>query len=413
MSNIAQTSSWQLPTSTAIISSREHNDASVLPLVHKILYDAVLNLASDIHFEPYATSYRIRFRVDGILREIQQPLQTMAGMAGRICSCIKILSHLDIAEKRLPQDGHFSLSFSQKSFDFRVSTCPTHYGEKVVVRILNFATDALAVDDLGLTLEQKTQFLNAIQRPDGLILVTGPTGSGKTATLYSALHLLNTKGVNIVTAEDPIEINIAGINQVNIHPKIGLSFTKVMRAFLRQDPDIIMLGEIRCKESAEIAISAAETGHLVLSTLHSQSAAYALARLQHMGLSAFDLADVLRLIVAQRLVRRLCDYCKLLEEEGVGEKEMFGISGRIDIYKADEAGCAHCFQGYLGRIAVFEVMPISAALIDLMLSDCHVLQIANQAKKDGVLTLYESAVEKIKMGLTSIAEVRRLISFTE
>lgn len=413
MSNPAQHSKWQI--SANLTTSTHHDDVPVLQLVHKILGDAIHKTASDIHFEPYETSYRVRFRVDGVLREALTP---PAAMASRISSCIKIMSHLDIAEKRIPQDGHFRLTFSpNKPIDFRVSTCPSNHGEKVVIRILDFeaSRSTLHMDELGLNEEQKGQFLNAIQSPNGLILVTGPTGSGKTATLYSALHWLNTKEVNIVTVEDPVEITLAGIHQVNIHPKIGLTFSKVMRAFLRQDPDIIMLGEMRCKESSEIAIKAAETGHLVLSTLHCKSAAEALTRLYHMGILSNYLATSLRLIVAQRLVRRLCETCKLIQEEITEQDSLFLHNAfqkserkPINIYQAQATGCPQCLEGYRGRVGIFEVLPISKPIADLILSNTHALKLSEQAQKEGMLSLYHSAVEKITLGLTSIAEVKRL-----
>lgn len=413
MSNLMQQNHWQ--TSANLNTSPHHDDVPILQLVHKILSDAIHFLASDIHFEPYETSYRVRFRVDGVLREVPTP---PAVMASRISSCIKIMSHLDIAEKRIPQDGRFRLAFtSDKPIDFRVSTCPSNFGEKIVIRILDFkANDCkLTTDELGLNKQQKGHFLNAIQSTNGLILVTGPTGSGKTATLYSALHELNTNEVNIVTVEDPVEITLTGIHQVNIHPKIGLTFSKVMRAFLRQDPDIIMLGEMRCKESSEIAIKAAETGHLVLSTLHCQSAVAALTRLYHMGILPHYLASSLKLIIAQRLVRRLCDTCKLIQEE-ITEQDSFFLHNAltksegnpVNFYQAKVTGCPQCLDGYRGRVGIFEVLPISKGIAKLILSNTPEFELSQQAQKEGMHSLYYAAVEKIRLGVTSIAEVKRL-----
>ncbi len=385
------------------------DDAPVVRYVNNILLDAVNAAASDIHFEPYETYYRIRFRLDGILYDQLPPA---AEIASRLASRLKVMAQLNIAEKRVPQDGRIRLTVSRhRTVDLRINTCPTLYGEKVVLRILEASAASLAVDELGLELQQQQQFLQAISRPQGMVLVTGPTGSGKTVTLYSVLHRLNKSEVNISTVEDPVEIQVAGINQVNINPKTGLTFAEALRAFLRQDPDILMVGEIRDLETAEIAIKAAQTGHLVMSTVHTNDASQTLMRLGYMGVSAFNLASSINLIVAQRLARRLCDQCKQVDELGTEALRDEGFSASeleagILVYRA--VGCPSCTNGYKGRIGIFEVMPISDAMGRLIVSGANAMQIRDQAKSEGVLDLRCAGLGKVKAGLTSLAEINRI-----
>ncbi len=391
---------------TAALSSE---DAPIVKFVNRILVEAIKKGASDIHFEPYEQGYRIRYRQDGILNEVASP---PISLAARISARIKIMSNLDISERRIPQDGRFKMKLSpSRSVDFRVSTCPTVAGEKVVMRILDPGATKLNIESLGFNAAQKESFMHAIKRPQGMILVTGPTGSGKTVTLYSALNILNTIEKNISTAEDPVEIKVPGINQVNIHPKAGLTFSIALRAFLRQDPDIIMVGEIRDLETAEIAVKAAQTGHLVLSTLHTNSAAETLTRLANMGIPSYNIASSVNLIIAQRLVRKLCEYCKTVQvdipvqslvEIGFSEDE----AKHLQIYKA--CGCNQCTNGYRGRIGLFEVMPMSKELGRLIMSGGNSLDLLSQAKKEGMLTVYDSGLEKIKEGITTIEEVNRV-----
>ncbi len=362
--------------------------------VNKILFDAIKQGASDIHFEPFDKEYRIRYRQDGILHEITSP---PANLAARITARIKVMAHLDISERRVPQDGAFKMN---SSIDFRVSTCPTSNGEKVVIRILDPHNITLGIDALGFSAKQKEYFTRAIERPQGMILVTGPTGSGKTVSLYTALDRLNTKEVNIVTAEDPVEIKVSGINQVNINPKVGLTFSNALRAFLRQDPDIIMVGEIRDLETAEIAVKAAQTGHLVLSTLHTNSAAETLTRLVNMGIPAFNIASSVTLIIAQRLARKLCEYCKIIREDVIANFE------EIKSYKA--VGCPHCTKGYRGRIGLFEVLPMTKSLGELIMSGANSLDILKMAQATGMTSIYQSGLEKIKQGITTIEEINRV-----
>lgn len=368
--------------------------------VNTILLDAIKKGASDIHFEIYDSLYRIRYRQDGILHEVPSP---PISTAARITARIKVMANLDISEKRIPQDGGFTLEMDNHRFmDFRVSTCPVSSGaEKVVVRLLDSSNTQLGIEALGLSLYQKELFLKAINQPQGMVLVTGPTGSGKTVTLYTALHLLNTTQVNISTVEDPVEIKLSGINQVNINNKAGLTFPQILRAFLRQDPDIIMVGEIRDCETAEIATKAAQTGHLVLSTLHTNSAAESLDRLLQMGIPAFTIASSIKLIIAQRLVRKLCDLCKTQTINPM-------IDTTIPIYKA--VGCSECVAGYKGRVGVFEVMAITKTMMHLLLSGANVQAILDLAKYEGMLTLFESGLEKVSLGITSMEEINRVTS---
>lgn len=385
------------------------NDAPVVRFVNKILVDAINKDVSDIHFEPYEKTYRIRYRRDGILYEAAVP---PANLASRITARIKILSHLDSSEKRIPQDGNFKLNTSSnKSIDCRVSTCPTTNGEKVVIRLLDPSSTKLNIDTLGFNLVQKEQFIRTMHQPQGMILVTGPTGSGKTLTLYSALNRLNTDTVNIVSAEDPVEIKLSGINQVSIQPKLGLTFSTALRAFLRQDPDIIMVGEIRDLETAEIAIKAAQTGHLVLSTLHTNSAAATLDRLINMKVPTFNLASSITLIIAQRLARKLCTYCKLRRND-LHKKELLNLGftagdiKEIPLYQA--IGCNHCVKGYQGRIGLFEVLPMTKTVSSLILSGGYSADILRQAQFEGMTTLFQSGIEKVKEGITTVEELYRV-----
>lgn len=384
------------------------DDAPVVRFVNKILLDAIKKGASDIHFEPYEKSFRIRTRQDGILKEIASPPMNISN---KLISRIKVMSRMNISERRIPQDGRIKMALSKKrAIDFRVNTCPTLYGEKIVLRILDPTSAQVGIEQLGFEPEQKEAFLEAIQKPYGMILVTGPTGSGKTVSLYTALNILNDPNVNISTAEDPVEITVAGINQVNVNPKTGLTFAEALRAFLRQDPDIIMVGEIRDLETAEIAVKAAQTGHLVLSTLHTNDAPQTLNRLNQMGVPPYNIAASVLLIMAQRLARRLCDKCKkeenlpteLLIKEGFKPEEAEGLT----TYKA--VGCDYCTNGYKGRVGVFQVMPVSEAMEDLIIKGGLTTELEEQSAKEGVLTLRESGLKKVIDGITSIEEINRI-----
>ena len=381
-------------------------DAPVVKFLHKMLVDAFNMRASDLHFEPYEHQYRVRFRVDGELREIVSPPVLIKE---KLASRIKVLSRLDISEKRVPQDGRMKLKIgADRVIDFRVSTLPTLFGEKIVIRILDPSSAKLGIDALGYEPEEKARLLTAIERPYGMILVTGPTGSGKTVSLYTCLNVLNRPGVNIATAEDPSEINLPGVNQVNVNEKAGLTFAVALKAFLRQDPDIIMVGEIRDLETADIAIKAAQTGHLVLSTLHTNDAPTTLTRMRNMGIAPFNIASSVILITAQRLARRLCPQCKApmdvpreaLVEAGFDEDD---LDGSWTPYKP--VGCAACNNGYKGRVGIYEVMPISEEMQRIILADGSALEIAEQARQEGVRSLRESALHKVKIGVTSLEEV--------
>ncbi|MGI9026053.1 MAG: type IV-A pilus assembly ATPase PilB [Burkholderiaceae bacterium] len=384
----------------------EVDDAPVVRFLQKILMDAINDGASDIHFEPYERFYRIRFRQDGVLREITQP---PLAIKDKLASRIKVISRLDISEKRVPQDGRMKLVLSKtRAIDFRVSTLPTLYGEKIVMRILDPAQAKLGIDALGYEPEQKDTLMAAIQRPYGMVLVTGPTGSGKTVSLYTCLNILNQPGINISTAEDPAEIQLAGVNQVNMNDKAGLTFSAALRAFLRQDPDIIMVGEIRDLETADISIKAAQTGHMVFSTLHTNDAPTTLTRLMNMGVPAFNIASSVILITAQRLARKLCT-CKephnipdqALLEAGYAEAE---LDGSWRPYRA--VGCEKCKgSGYKGRVGIYQVMPISDEIQRLILAGGNAMEIADQAKRDGVRDLRESGLIKVKAGMTTLEEV--------
>ena len=385
------------------------DDTPVVRFINKILLDAIKKGASDIHFEPYEKAYRVRLRIDGVLREVARPPVTMSP---KLSARIKVMSRMDTAEKRVPQDGRIKLKISKtKAIDFRVNTCPTLFGEKIVLRILDPSSATLGIDALGYEPEQKELYLNALANPYGMILVTGPTGSGKTVSLYTGLNILNTVDTNISTAEDPAEINLEGINQVNVNDKVGLTFDAALRAFLRQDPDIIMVGEIRDLQTAEIAIKAAQTGHMVMSTLHTNDAPLTLARLVNMGVPPFNIASAVSLIIAQRLARRLCTHCKekvdiprvALEEEGFTAEQ---IDAKPEIYKA--VGCDMCSDGFKGRVGIYQVMPISDAIGRIIMENGSAIDVADQAKKDGIPNLRESAIKKVIAGLTSLEEINRV-----
>ena len=391
-------------------ASAATDDTPVVRFVNKMLLDAIKQGASDIHFEPYAASYRVRFRSDGILREAASPPPRLGK---RLAARLKVLSALDISERRVPQDGRFKMKLSRsQAIDFRVNTLPTLWGEKVVLRILDAAAARMGIDALGFEPDQKALFLEALHRPQGMILVTGPTGSGKTVTLYSGLGLLNTPERNIATAEDPVEIHLDGVNQVNVRPKVGLDFASALRAFLRQDPDVLMLGEIRDLETAEIAIKAAQTGHLVLSSLHTNSAAATLSRLRNMGVAAFNLASSVDLIVAQRLARRLCGKCKAAADipratllaEGFAPQQLVG---QPRLFEAGE-GCESCRQGYRGRVGLYEVVKITPAMARILMAQGDALQLAEQARAEGFRDLRRSGLDKVLAGLTSLAEINRV-----
>lgn len=384
------------------------DDAPVVKFINKVLFDAINEGASDIHFEPYEKLYRIRFRSDGMLREVARP---PLALKDKITARIKIMAKLDISERRVPQDGRIKLVLNrQKAIDFRVSTLPTLWGEKVVMRILDPSSAMLGIDALGYEPDQKEALLEAIQRPYGMVLVTGPTGSGKTVSLYTCLNILNQPDVNISTAEDPVEINLPGINQVNINEKTGLTFAAALRAFLRQDPDIIMVGEIRDLETADIAVKAAQTGHLVLSTLHTNDAPSTLDRLRSMGLPPFNIASSVILITAQRLARRLCS-CKIPQEvpkpallaAGFTEAD---LDGSWTLYGPNPKGCDRCHgSGYKGRVGIYEVMPISDAMRELIMTNANTIDLERQARREGVRSLRQSGLLKVKQGVTSLAEV--------
>lgn len=381
-------------------------DAPVVKFLHKMLLDAFNMRASDLHFEPYEHQYRVRFRIDGELREITSP---PIAIKDKLASRIKVISRMDISEKRVPQDGKMKLKIGpDRVIDFRVSTLPTLFGEKIVIRILDPSSAKLGIDALGYEPEEKARLLDAISRPYGMILVTGPTGSGKTVSLYTCLNLLNKPGVNIATAEDPSEINLPGVNQVNVNDKAGLTFAVALKSFLRQDPDIIMVGEIRDLETADISIKAAQTGHLVLSTLHTNDAPTTLTRMRNMGIAPFNIASSVILITAQRLARRLCPNCKApadipheaLVDAGYSDEE---LDGSWVPYRP--VGCSACNNGYKGRVGIYQVMPITEEIQRIILRDGSALEIAEQARSEGVRSLREAALHKAKLGLTSLEEV--------
>lgn len=385
------------------------DDAPIIRYVNKILVDAITGGASDIHIEPYEKVCRVRFRQDGMLSEYASP---PVALSGRISARLKVMSRMDISERRKPQDGRIRLKLSaKKEVDFRVNSLPTLYGEKIVLRILDAGTAKAGIDKLGFTDTQMEAFLKAIKRPYGLVLVTGPTGSGKTVSLYSALNVLNEPHVNISTAEDPVEIQVLGINQVNVSAKSGLTFADALKAFLRQDPDVIMVGEIRDLETAEIAVKAAQTGHMVLSTLHTNDAPQTLTRLANMGIPPFNIASAVLLIMAQRLARRLCEHCKVeddipknvLLQEGFTEDD---LNDGFTVYKP--VGCPQCKKGFRGRVGLFQVMPISEDMGRIIMQCGNSYQLADQAAKEGIWTMRRSGLEKVKTGVTSLSELNRI-----
>ncbi|RTR31356.1 type IV-A pilus assembly ATPase PilB [Shewanella atlantica] len=393
-------------------SGDSSDDAPIVIYINKILTDAIRKGASDLHFEPYEKRYRIRFRIDGILHEVSEP---PVNLSGRISARLKVMSKLDIAERRVPQDGRIKMKLSRtKSIDFRVSTLPTIWGEKIVMRILDSSSAQLGIEKLGYEDDQRELYEEMLAKPQGMILVTGPTGSGKTVSLYTGLNILNTEERNISTAEDPVEINLEGVNQVHINLKAGLTFASALRSFLRQDPDVVMVGEIRDLETAEIAIKAAQTGHLVLSTLHTNSAAETLTRLINMGVPGYNIASSVNLIIAQRLARRLCPECKQPEEVPEHELEKLGfnpkdIEAGITAYKP--TGCDLCSGGYKGRVGIYEVMRMSDEIARTIMEGGNSLQIANQATEQGMRDLRGSGLLKVIQGVTSIAEINRVTSF--
>ena len=387
-------------------TASEVDDAPVVKFLHKMLLDAFSMRASDLHFEPYEHNYRVRFRIDGELREIASP---PIAIKDKLASRIKVISRMDISEKRVPQDGKMKLKIGpDRVIDFRVSTLPTMFGEKIVIRILDPSSAKLGIDALGYDPEEKERLIQAIGRPYGMVLVTGPTGSGKTVSLYTCLNMLNKPGVNIATAEDPCEINLPGVNQVNVNDKAGLTFAVALKSFLRQDPDIIMVGEIRDLETADISIKAAQTGHLVLSTLHTNDAPTTLTRMRNMGIAPFNIASSVILITAQRLARRLCPNCKT--PISIPEQVLMDAG-----YKSDElrepwvsyraVGCSMCNNGYKGRVGIYQVMPISEEIQRIILRDGSALDIAAQAEREGVRSLRQAGLHKVKLGLTSLEEV--------
>ncbi len=387
-------------------------EAPIVKYVNKLLIDAIRMGASDLHFEPYEKSYRVRYRVDGVLRTITNPpLQ----LANRLASRLKVMSQMDISEKRIPQDGRIKLKLSKtKAIDFRVNSLPTLFGEKLVLRILDPSSAMLGIDALGYEEDQKALFMEALEKPQGMLLITGPTGSGKTVSLYTGLNILNTESSNISTAEDPVEINLEGINQVNVNLKAGLTFSVALKSFLRQDPDIIMVGEIRDLETAEIAIKAAQTGHMVMSTLHTNSAPETLTRLRNMGVPSFNIATSVNLVIAQRLARRLCNHCKApieipkqsLLELGFTEQDL----NHPDLQIFLPVGCSECREGYKGRVGIYEVMKVTPEISKIIMEDGNALQIAAASEKLGFDNLRRSGLKKVMNGLTSLQEINRVTS---
>ncbi|MGR5232089.1 type IV-A pilus assembly ATPase PilB [Vibrio rotiferianus] len=388
------------------IEDLSQDGSPVSRYINQILLDAVRKGASDIHFEPYENIYRVRLRCDGILMEVQQP---PSHLSRRLSARLKILSKLDIAERRLPQDGRIKLKLnSDTAIDMRVSTLPTLFGEKIVLRLLDNSSSSLAIECLGYSESQKQAYLQALKRPQGMILMTGPTGSGKTVSLYAGLNILNQPEVNISTAEDPVEINLLGINQVQIQPKIGFTFAEALRSFLRQDPDIVMVGEIRDVETAEIAMKASQTGHLVLSTLHTNSAAETVTRLSNMGISNYNLSSSLSLVIAQRLARKLCNNCKQIANHSDKPLLELGITDEV-IYQANTKGCSECNNGYLGRTGIYEVMIFDEPLIQAVANGVSSSQLEKLAVENGMHTLKMSGIEKLKQGITSLNELQRVL----
>ena len=387
------------------------DDTPIVRFVNKMLLDAIRTGASDIHFEPYERSYRVRFRTDGILHVVSTPPQNLGK---RLAARLKVMSEMDISERRMPQDGRIKMKLSKtRAIDFRVNTLPTLWGEKVVLRVLDPASAKMGIEALGFEDNQKALLTECLHRPQGMILVTGPTGSGKTVSLYTSLNILNTQERNIATAEDPVGINLDGINQVNVNHRVGLDFSTALRSFLRQDPDVVMVGEVRDLETAEIAIKAAQTGHMVLSTLHTNSAPETLTRLKNMGVPSFNLATSVNLIIAQRLARRLCIECRMavdlpqevLLESGFTDTD---IKTGFEIFEANDSGCSKCNSGYKGRIGIYEVVKITPELSRIIMEDGNALDIALQTKKHGFNDLRRSGLIKVMQGITSLAEANRV-----
>lgn len=408
---------------TIIGSGEDEEEAPIIRFINNTIVDAIQKGASDIHFEPYEKNFRIRYRIDGLLIET---FNTTKNLGPKVVSRLKIMSSLDIAEKRIPQDGKFKISLShEKAIDFRVSTCPISFGEKVVLRIIDSSSTQIPIEQLGFSEHQKQMYLKYIQQPQGMVLVTGPTGSGKTVTLYTGINILNKPEKNISTAEDPVELVVKGINQVNVVNKQGLTFAAALKSFLRQDPDIIMVGEIRDIETGSIAIKASQTGHLVMSTLHTNSAPETLNRLVDMGLPRYNIATSVTLIIAQRLTRKLCPKCKLkdtetefsllVEDSGLNDeiiKKCFETTfekvKNATIYKPNPKGCPRCFKGYKGRLGLYEVMPVSREISRMILEDKNTMEIAQQAQKENVATVRQSALVRVSEGLTSMEEAYRV-----
>jgi type IV pilus assembly protein PilB len=406
LDNIGFESGDEKPSEDA--STADIDDAPIVRFVNKILLDSIKKGVSDIHLEPFEKKFRIRFRADGILSEVASP---PVGISHRIISRIKVMSKMDIAERRVPQDGRIKMQLSKnRAIDFRVNTCPTLFGEKVVLRILDPTSAQIGIEKLGFEEVQQKHFLDAISKPYGMVLVTGPTGSGKTVSLYTGLNLLNSIERNISTAEDPVEITVEGINQVNVNPKAGLTFAEALRAFLRQDPDVIMVGEIRDLETASIAVKAAQTGHLVLSTLHTNDAPQTINRLVQMGIEPFNIVSSVILIMAQRLARRLCEHCK--KEAGFPDNVLLSAGfkqediGSFTVYEA--VGCEHCNNGYKGRVGVYQVLPISETMRALILRGGNSMDMADLAKKEGINDLRASGLLKVRQGITSLEEIDRV-----
>ena len=393
------------------IQNDDVEDAPVVRFVNKVLLDAIKRGASDVHFEPYEKVFRVRTRLDGVLSEVATPPVILAN---KVCARLKVMSRMDIAERRVPQDGRIKMRLSKnRAIDFRVNTCPTLFGEKIVLRILDPSSAKLGIEMLGYEDDQRALYEKHLAKPYGMILVTGPTGSGKTVSLYTGLNILNTDDRNISAAEDPAEINVPGINQVNVNPKVGLTFASALKAFLRQDPDVIMVGEIRDLETAEIAIKAAQTGHLVLSTLHTNDAPKTLTRMVDMGVKPYAIATSVSLIIAQRLARRLCNKCKeikdipreALEKEGFTAEE---LDSGVTIFGPKDKGCKQCNDGYKGRLGIFQVMEVSEAMGRIIMEGGNAMQIAEQAALEGVIDLRQAGLNKVKEGVTSLEEVNRV-----
>ncbi len=406
----------ELPEDQAAASEKETaeeaaNDTPIVRFINKVLLDAIKKGASDIHFEPYEKTYRVRCRIDGMLQEVHRP---PLNLATRLAARLKVMSRMDISERRIPQDGRIKLKVSTKrSIDFRVNTLPTLWGEKIVLRILDPSSAKMGVEALGFEQDQKKAYLTTLEQPQGMILVTGPTGSGKTVTLYTGLNILNTEERNISTAEDPVEINLEGVNQVHVNPKVGLTFAEALRSFLRQDPDVVMVGEIRDLETAEIAIKAAQTGHMVLSTLHTNSAPETLTRMRNMGVPSFNIATSVSLIIAQRLARRLCESCKIpaeipepaLIEEGFTPDQI----PQLQLFEANHDGCKKCNRGYKGRVGIYEMLQMSAEIAECIMENGNSIDILRTAEKQGFRTLRKSGLLKVAAGVTSLEEMNRVI----